>query len=132
MRLRAAPSAGALYAAEIYVLAERVDGLPAGVYAYSPMENALIELRRGSALPRAAAALELPERADGAAMALVVTNARPAYGEVVEFVGIEFGERHRLNRSPEEIDRGCRGFARIVPPLVRNDERGLMQIGADM
>ena len=44
---RAAPSTGALYQTEVYVVAGDVAGLPAGVYHYSPGDFALRRLRAG-------------------------------------------------------------------------------------
>jgi SagB-type dehydrogenase family enzyme len=55
--LRSAPSAGALYPLELYVVAAKVDGLRAGVYHYRPREHNLVKTHSGDrrqALARAA------------------------------------------------------------------------------
>lgn len=71
---RAAPSAGALYAGEVYVVAERVEGLAPGLYAFQPREHALVKLRSGPLLGRVAGALEFPGAALNAAAAVLLTN----------------------------------------------------------
>ncbi len=45
--LRAAPSAGALYPVETYVVVHNVEGIEPGVYHYDVMNHALDEIRRG-------------------------------------------------------------------------------------
>ena len=45
--LRAAPSAGKLYAGEIYLVAQRVTELEPGVYYYAPPIHALVPIRPG-------------------------------------------------------------------------------------
>lgn len=55
---RTSASAGALYPVEVYVASGDLDGLPAGVYHFAPLERALVRLRAGDhrpALVRAAA-----------------------------------------------------------------------------
>jgi SagB-type dehydrogenase family enzyme len=76
---RAAPSAGALYAGEVYVAAERVDGLAPGLYAYQPLEHALVPLRSGPQLRQVAGALEEPGSVAGAAAAVLLTNVFHRY-----------------------------------------------------
>jgi len=44
MCLRAAPSAGAMYPLEIYVLAENVRGIEPGIYKYIPQEHKIIRV----------------------------------------------------------------------------------------
>ena len=47
IQFRTAPSAGALYPIETYIMANRVDGLGEGIYHYSVKEHLLEELRTG-------------------------------------------------------------------------------------
>ena len=57
--LRTAPSAGALYPLELYVVTSRIEGLAQGVYHYDPRHHQLIKMSDGDlrdALTRAALA----------------------------------------------------------------------------
>jgi SagB-type dehydrogenase family enzyme len=74
LKLRAAPSAGALYAGEIYVVAERVVGLDPGVYYYSPLHHDLVSIRPGPRLGDVSNALEHPEAIEGAPVAILLSN----------------------------------------------------------
>lgn len=76
---RAAPSAGALYAGEVYVLAERVLDLAPGVYYYAVLDHELVEIRSGAPLGAALLALEEAGPAEGAASVVVLTNVFQRY-----------------------------------------------------
>lgn len=67
--LRTAPSAGALYPVETYVVAHRVEGLEPGAYHYAVLERELERLRAADLrLPVARAALDQGIAADAAAV----------------------------------------------------------------
>lgn len=83
--LRAAPSAGALYPVELYAVVNRVEGLPKGIYHYSPRDHSLELVKEGDF------GLEMMRHAVGqemvwhAAAVLVLTaifqRTRVKYGE---------------------------------------------------
>ena len=77
--LRAAPSAGALYAGEVYVLAERVSGLAPGAYHYAVPDHALVRLRSGSFAGDVAGALERPALVANAAAIVLLSNVFRRY-----------------------------------------------------
>jgi SagB-type dehydrogenase family enzyme len=70
---RAAPSAGALYPTEVYVVCGPLGGLPAGVYHFEPAEFALRRLRDGDFRARLAGFAAEPAIA-GLPLCLVVTG----------------------------------------------------------
>jgi len=49
-RFRTAPSAGAIYPVRMYLIAESVDSLPAGIYRYLPVTESLELIREGDFL----------------------------------------------------------------------------------
>jgi len=58
-RFRTAPSAGALYPVETYLVVNQVDRIPMGVYHYGPEEHGLEQIRQGDfRVPVARAALD--------------------------------------------------------------------------
>ncbi len=82
---RTAPSAGALYPLEVYVLATAVDGLERGLYRYIPGEHALV--RTGAVEPKDLAKAALGQD-DIAQASLVVIIAG-----VYERTAAKYGER---------------------------------------
>ncbi len=77
--LRAAPSAGALYAGELYLLAARVEGLAPGVYSYDVQSHALLRVREGALLEELAQATEHPTAFRQAAAAVLISNVFRRY-----------------------------------------------------
>ena len=77
--LRAAPSAGALYAGEVYVVAARVAGLDPGAYAYDVFGHELVGSAAEARLAAVAAALEAPESIARAPVCVLLTNVFARY-----------------------------------------------------
>ena len=74
VQLRTAPSAGALYPLELYLVALRVEGLEPGLYRYVPKAHALEEVRRGELEGELHAACLSQGTLLGAAVHLVLTE----------------------------------------------------------
>ena len=70
---RTAPSAGALYPLEVYLLAGQVDGLEAGLYHYLPEKHALKRLWVGDKRPELSAAALNQESIANAPAVIVIT-----------------------------------------------------------
>ncbi len=94
--LRAAPSAGALYPLELYVVAGTVDGLEQGVYHYDPQRHHLAETGSGDVRSAVARAALFQAWIQDAAAVIVFTadyqRTRRKYGNRAErYVHIEVG-----------------------------------------
>jgi SagB-type dehydrogenase family enzyme len=93
---RTAPSAGALYPLEVYLVAVRVDGLGSGVYRYLPSEHRLHVVRTGDVVQEVAeSALDQSSVREAAAMLVftaVYERTAARYGErAVRYVHMEVG-----------------------------------------
>jgi SagB-type dehydrogenase family enzyme len=94
--LRTAPSAGALYPLEVSVVAGHVDGLPSGIYRYTPGRHELVLIAEGDrrgALRAAALGQECVE-AGAAVIALAAVYERTTgkYGKRgIRYVHMEVG-----------------------------------------
>jgi len=93
---RTAPSAGALYPLEVYLVAGKVNGLPAGIYKYQPQGHAVVKIVDGDKRAEiSGAALGQASLKNGAAiMVLCAVYERTAkkYGERAErYAHIEVG-----------------------------------------
>lgn len=123
IQLRAAPSAGALYAGEVYVVAHRVRGLTPGVYYFAPLDAELVRIRDGAWLHEAAQALEEPSRIENAAAVVLLTNVFRRYRSRYANRGYRYalidsghiGENLRL----AALSAGCADWS----PLRFHDDR---------
>lgn len=93
---RTAPSAGALYPLELYLVAGRVSGLEPGIYRYMPAQHALEQLAEGDHRWTLAGAAYMQGAVRRAPAVFVIAGIRertaPKYGERSErYVWIEAG-----------------------------------------
>lgn len=84
--LRTAPSAGALYPLEIYLVAGNVQGIDPGLYRYVPLEHALEAVAEGD-MREALTGAALRQSAIAQAPAVLVIAA------VYQRVAVKYGER---------------------------------------
>ncbi|MFP3949560.1 MAG: SagB/ThcOx family dehydrogenase [Candidatus Micrarchaeia archaeon] len=86
---RAAPSAGALYPIELYVVPNKVEGVYCGIYKYIPEEHKLVLVQEGDFREEVAAAALGQECVRDAAAVIVMTAVR-------ERTAAKYGERADL------------------------------------
>ena len=94
--MRTAPSAGALYPIELYLVAGRVDGLAAGIYRYHPKGHELLKVAEGDRRRDLhLAALDQESLRDGAAVVVIAAvygRTTRKYGERgIRYVHMEVG-----------------------------------------
>jgi SagB-type dehydrogenase family enzyme len=83
---RTAPSAGALYPVELYLVALRTQDLDAGVYHYQPKDHVLERLRTGDLQQEVEAAVLYPEAIERASIVVLM-------GAVFHRNSFKYGER---------------------------------------
>lgn len=130
IRLRAAPSAGALYAGEVYLATERVSGMARGLYYYAVASHRLIAVREGPVVAQIARALERPETIEGAAIVVVLSNVFGRYTRQYANRGYRYalidsghiGENLRLAANSSDLA--------VVSPrrFVDDDLNGLLDL----
>jgi SagB-type dehydrogenase family enzyme len=132
--LRTAPSAGALYPLELYVVAGNVNDLAAGVYHYQADGHRLARMHRGDQRkPLARAGLAQTWIRDAAAVvvfAAVYDRTTRKYGQRgVRYVHMEVGHAaQNLFLQAEAL-----GLATVVVGAFRDDEvAGVLQLPADV
>ena len=94
--LRTAPSAGALYPLDIFLLADSIEGLAPGIYKYIPAKHAIERKSEGKILTRLTREALWQDWVSGAPAAIVITavyqRVCKKYGERgVRYAHIEVG-----------------------------------------
>jgi len=140
---RAAPSAGAKYPLEVFVVAGKVEGLPAGVYRYVPKGHSLALEKKGDAREALCAAALSQESVGMAPASLVIAGVyertRVKYGDRAErYVHIEVGavaenvylEAESLGLATMFAGAFSDGEVREVVGTGDAEPLGIMPIGA--
>lgn len=83
---RTAPSAGATFPLEMYLVANRVEGLPKGIYHYKPMENQIELIHHKDVAQDLARASLSQQMISDAAIVLI-------FGAIIERTSARYGER---------------------------------------
>lgn len=110
---RTAPSAGARYAIETYVIVNNVEGVPLGVYHYDARGHRLAQRRAGDASRAAAAAAYDQKMAGAAAVVLVwtavVERTRGRYGlRAYRYLHLDAGHiGQNLHLAAAAMGLGC-------------------------
>lgn len=136
--LRTAPSAGALYPLEVYLVVGNVEGLGEGAYKYNPHEHHLIRIKQGDV--RGEFALALGQSGVGEAGAAIVffgvyERETVKFGEIgVRYVHMEVGHAAQnvyLQATALNLGTGVIGGfpeSRIKKILNAPDEEQLLYI----
>ncbi|GAB4279321.1 MAG: SagB/ThcOx family dehydrogenase [Deferrisomatales bacterium] len=122
-RARTAPSAGALYPLELYLVAGAVEGLSQGTFRYHPHEHALLQVAEGDRREvLAGAAYAQPWVAAGAALVAVAgcyERTAAKYGEKgVRYVHLEAG--HAAQNL--QLQAGVLGLGSVCVGAFDGDE----------
>ena len=125
--LRTAPSAGALFPVNVYLLASRVEGLASGLYYYNPKQDALVLVQAGEHAGTLAGLSGSPELIRSAPVTLLFTSTfgRTAfkYGErSYRYVNMDTGHA-AYNAALCAASLGLR-----APMVARFDDAGVNRL----
>ena len=123
---RSAPSAGALYPSETYLVVNQIEGLEAGLYHYEPANAALRLLGKGnlgSQLARAALGQPMMEEAGVvfAWTAVIARNARKYAERAYRYIYLDTGHiAQNLYLAATALGLGCCAAAAFFDDEINN------------
>lgn len=130
---RTAPSAGALYPLEVYIVAGYVKNLPAGIYKYRPYEHAIIKTAEGDLRAKLCRATLNQDSVNNAPVVLVFCavyqRTTKKYGERgMKYVHMEVGHAAQ-NVCLQAVSLGL--GAVVIGAFHDNKVKKVMNIAAD-